>query len=372
MAIEIRPYTEELIPAVKAFNQRLKAGGVGYQFPEHHIPDWLPQRDGRKIFEEYFLAVENDRDVRGTYILKHQELSVAGEIVPMAGYRLPISEGLLTKAYAAIGVQVLMNAMKRQPLLFALGFGGRSEPLAVMLMKLGWTFEEVPFFFLVHHPFPFLRNISNLRATGLKRALADLLAFSGIGWLGMKLVHLLLRKRRAKGPELRAELVEEFSDWADPLWEACKQEYALCAVRDLATLKILYPAGNKRFIRMKILRDGKVIGWAVLLLTQMSNAKHFGSMRVGSLVDCMASHEDASAVVRMATQHLTLAGADIIVSNQLDSAWGAALKDCGFLSGPSNFLFAVSKKLLERLQPFQAKVTSIHMNRGDGDGPINL
>jgi len=372
MAIEIKPYTEELIPCVKAFNQRLKVGGIHYQFPEHHVPKWLPKVDGRKIFQEYFVAVEDGRDVRGTYILKHQQFWLAGETVATAAYQLPISEGLVNKTYALTGVQICMNALKRQPLLFALGFGGHQEPLALMLKKLGWTFEAVPFFFRVHHPFRFLRNISYLRSTTLKRVLADLLAFSGAGWIGFKLGQLLLPKMGSNGPPPQAEVIEDFGDWVDVLWDVSKQDYSFCAVRDSETLKILYPRTDPRFIRLQVSQHGKAIGWAVVLNTQMTNSNYFGNMRVGSVADCMALRKDAGQVIRAATQHLICLGVDIIVSNQLDSAWGAAFKECGFLSGPSNFLFAASKKLVERLQTFEVKMASIHMNRGDGDGPINL
>ncbi len=372
MAIEFKPYTEELIPGVRAFNQRLKAGGVHYRFPEQHVPTWLPKLAGRKIFEEYFVAVEEGRDVRGAFILKHQEFSLAGETVSLPGFRLPISEGFVNKTYALTGLQICMNALKRQPMLFALGFGGHQEPLALMLKKLGWTFEAVPFFFLVHHPFRFLRNITHLRSTKLKRTLADLLAFSGVGWIVIKLCNLLLARRASNGPPPQAEVMEDFGDWANELWNVCRQDYALCAVRDRETLNVLYPRTDPRFIRLKVSQDGNAIGWAVLLNTQMVSSKHFGNMRVGSVADCLALRKDARQVMRAATQHLISSGPDIVVSNQLDAAWGTALKECGFLSAPSNLLFAASKKLAERLQPFPEKLTSIHMNRGDGDGPINL
>ncbi len=372
MAIEIKPYPEDLVPAVRAFNQRLKAGGVVYQFPERSVPKWLPKIEGRKIFQEYFVAVENGSEVRGTFILKHQEFAFAGNPVSIADYHLPISEGLVNKAYGLTGVQLLMNALKRQPLLFSLGIGGHEEALAQMLKRLGWTIVAVPFFFKVHHPVKFFRNIAFLRRSKLKRTLSDALAFSGAGWMGVKLGHLLLRKGRSSRELLRAENTEDFSAWTDELWNACKHQYALCAVRDRETLNILYPPAKKRFIRLKIFRGEKMIGWVVLLNTQMSNSGHFGNMKIGSIVDCLALREDAGDVMRMAVRHLESAGADMIVSNQLDAAWGRALKECGFLSGPSNYLFAASKKLIELLQPFEANQKTIHMTRGDGDGPINL
>ncbi|MGH7968382.1 MAG: hypothetical protein ACREIC_06595 [Limisphaerales bacterium] len=104
----------------------------------------------------------------------------------------------------------------------------------------------------------------------------------------------------------------------------------------------------------------------------MAGSKYFGDMRVGSVVDCMATRKDARQVIQAASQHLKSLGVDMVVSNQLDAAWGKALNNCGFLNGSSNFLFGASKELVERLQPFSGRYTSIHMTRGDGDGPINL
>ncbi len=372
MSFEVKPFTEELVPAVVAFNQRLKVGGAKYQFPEHPVPTWLPKLDGRKIYQEFFVAVENGTAVRGAFGLKYQEFSLLGETISLGFCQLPLSEGIVNKTYALTGVQVLLNAFRRKPLSYALGIGGYQEPAARMLLKLGWTVKPVPFFFLVCHPFRFFRHLAYLRSTRLKRALADLFAWSGAGWMGLMLLQLLLPKRSWKGPRPQAETVADFGHWADSLWENCRQDYALCAVRDRETLNVLYPGTDPRFVRLKVSQEGKVIGWAVLLHTQMVGSKHFGDLRVGSVVDCLALRQEARPVIRAAAQHLKSLGVDMIVSNQLDSAWGAALKSSGFLSGPSNFLFGASKELVERLQPLSARWSSIHMTRGDGDGPIHL
>lgn len=372
MAIRVRPYTLELIPAVIAFNQRLRAGGVKYQFPEHHVPGWLPKVDGRKIFQEYFVAVEDGMEVRGGFVLKHQEFSLNGETVSIGTCQLPISEGIVNKAYGSTGVQILLNAFERKPLFYALGIGGYQEPIGVFLSKFGWTLATVPFFFRVCHPFRFLRNIAYLKSSRLRKALGDLLAWSGAGWIALMLLNFLLATRSPRGRPFQAETLENFGDWADKLWEECKREYALCAVRDRETLNVLYPPKDPRFIRLRVSQEGKVIGWAVLLDSQMQGSTYFGDMRVGTVVDCMGARKDAPQVIRAAAQHLKFLGVDIIVSNQLDAAWGTALKRCGFLAGPSNFLFAASKQLAERLQPLSTTLTSIHMTRGDGDGPINL
>jgi hypothetical protein len=64
-------------------------------------------------------------------------------------------------------------------------------------------------------------------------------------------------------------------------------------------------------------------------------------------------------------------GVDLIVSNQMSAAWVQGLEHNGFRRGPSNFLFGASKPLLRLLQS-DSQLADSHLNRGDGDGPINL
>jgi hypothetical protein len=51
---------------------------------------------------------------------------------------------------------------------------------------------------------------------------------------------------------------------------------------------------------------------------------------------------------------------------------GAALQNAGFLHGPSNFRFAASRELAKLLDPLPTTMAHIHLNRGDGPGPVNL
>ena len=62
----------------------------------------------------------------------------------------------------------------------------------------------------------------------------------------------------------------------------------------------------------------------------------------------------------------------MIVSNQSHAAWSSALRRSGLFSGPSNFIFASSPKLTALLRARGVGPGDIHMNRGDGDGPIHL
>jgi hypothetical protein len=390
MSVEFVAYTEAAVPAVREFNQRLLGGGAAadQQFPETPDPGWMPGM-------ELFLAVEGSM-VRGGYILRRQSFSAGGATVTAAHYRLPLSEGIVNRAYAMLGLRMVRDALRREPRLYALGMGGWEQPLPQMLKRLGWGMSAVPFYFKVVHPGRFLRHIQALRTSAVRRVALDAAACSGAGWLGMKVLGLARRL-----PVCPVDLADGFGPWADEVWERSCPAYGLTAQRDAATLERLYPGSDARFLKRceelrpqagvgklkhappmqanelplssQLLRVRAAGGWAVLLDTQMQGHKQFGDMRVGTIVDCLAPPESAGAVVRAGTSVLEQRGVDLIVSNQMHEAWGWALGESGFRKGPSNFLLALSPALaqaaaVDRLKP----APPFHFNRGDGDGPIHL
>lgn len=369
MKIEIKEYKREHEEAVKRFNERLMTGGAPNRISESHAPPWLPRINGRKIYQECFLAFE-DTAVHGGYILKHQLFHINGKDVHISDYQAPISEGVVNKEYNMVGLQILIDALRRQPLLFAYGMGGYSQPLPNILEKMGWSMFPVPFFFKINNVSDFLRNIVYLRTNKTRELIFDILAFTRLCSVPVKIVNYVLRNKRPD--DIFCEKVNEFADWADRLWDICKDSYSMSAVRDRTTLNILYPKEEKRFIRLKVMQNDETIGWALVLDSQFSHHKQFGAMRVGSIVDCLALPENAFKVIYCATEFLEGLNVDIILSNQSHSAWCSGLKDTGFMRGPSNCIFAASKKLSRLLNPFDANKTGFHLNRGDGDGPIHL
>jgi hypothetical protein len=372
MPIEIRNYTEDRIEAVRQFNERLAAGGLRNRFFLSPVPAWLPKIAGRKLFQEFYLAVDENAAVRGAYILKHQDFWVKNRVLSVGDCHLPISEGTVDKKYSPIGVQLVRDAIGKQPLLYGLGMSSFREPLVQVLAAAGWSIFVVPFFFRVVHPYSFLRNITHLRRRRAIRYTFDAMAFSGLGWLGIHALQAIRARRVPLDPAIASEPMEEFSDWADNVWEKNKAQYGMSAVRDAETLRILYPKEKTKFIRLKISERSRPIGWAVLLCTQLENHKQFGAMRLGSVVDGFASLDDTTKIVGAAERYLESQGADLIVSNQSHAAWQRGFRKAGFLQGPSNFLFAASKKLSELLKAEGVTNDDLHFNRGDGDGPINL
>jgi len=176
--------------------------------------------------------------------------------------------------------------------------------------------------------------------------LADLAAVTGTGWLGIKALHTLRTAGAPSGVE--ATPVNDFGDWADELWQQSCPYYPFIGDRRRDTLNALYPQGE-RFLRYIISRGSEILGWAVVLDTQMHDNQYFGNLRVGTLADCLAPPENASAVVRAATAVLEKRGVDLIISNHSHAVWGNSFRSAGYLLGPSNFIFAASKPLAERL-----------------------
>ena len=220
MPIVIQPYLEQHEAAVQDFNTRLSAGvsDPNLVFFRHAVPGWLPKIEGRSVYNEYFVALDNGV-VRGGYALKHQDFSFGnGSIRSVGYYHHPLSEGIVNRAYAAVGSLLLKDAMQRQPLLYCLGMGGYDRPLPKMLIKLGWSHCAIPFYFKVVHPYRFLREMQALRTSSLRRALMDAGAFSGAGWLAAKALAIAAGLRALRDKPFVAQQVEQFSDWVDPLW----------------------------------------------------------------------------------------------------------------------------------------------------------
>src|SRR5258708_32543625 len=369
VAIRIHPYTEDWSLAGTKLNPRMRPAGIPFGVPETGVPEWLPKLDGRKIHQEIFLAVE-DGCVRGAYTFKQQPFSFGGRILSVGACQMPISEGIIDKRYSLVGPKIVNDALRRQPLSYGLGIGSRDAAVTRLLAAMGWRLKVIPFFFKVRHGFRFLRNIRYLRTTRLRRWLFDLAACSGLAWAGARAVDAA--RTRSSGARLSVERAGEFSSWADELWWKCRDRYSMIGVRDASVLNALYPAGDARYIRLKILDRGCVAGWSVVMDSAKSGDKYFGNMRVGSIVDCLALPEHAGQVMGASVRALEERGVDLLVSNQSHPAWGRGLTRAGFLAGPSNFYFITSKQLTGLLDESDPAGAGIHLNRGDGDGPIHL
>lgn len=375
MAVKIVPYETAHIPAVHAFNARLRAAGVAEAFGMRSLLRetnvGIVRAPGSGLYEELFLALDGDA-VRGGYSIKHQEYLVNGVVRSIGFFQQPLSEGTIDKRFALIGPRLLRDALGRQPLLYALGIGGYDQAAARLLKGARFTIVTVPFSFRVEHAARFLRQVGPIRTSRSRRLASDVAAATGIGALG---IGLLQRYRagfaRDRRPVVSTD-VSSFGPWADAVWLASQGGLALAAVRDRPALAQLYDGPRNPFLKVTIENAGVPCGWAVCLATQRRSDKYFGDLKLGSIVDLLAVPGYEGALIGAAVDRLRQEDVDLIVTNLTFGPLVNALRDRGFLGGPSNFLFAASPVLAQEFPAFAASVRQFHMTRGDGDGPVNL
>ena len=368
MDTRVERFTPERVAAVQAFNRRLTAAGAHWRFPEDPVPSWLPRTEHIPVFQEYFLLTQGEH-VRGGYVLRRQEASFRGTMMPVGSPYWLLSEGTIDRAYAPVARQLLADAMRREPMLFTVGLEGEDTPIARLLRALGWQLGVAPFLFKVLNGSRFLREVRYLRSTRLREWLLDLAAVSGAGRAGARLLDLTLTRRPGRGRGVAAEVVDEFHGWTDEVWRSCAKKYSFVGARHSRVLNHVFPRGKPGLVRVKVTARGEPVGYAVVRDVQTPGHEHFGGMRVGIILDCLADPEDAHAVIWSAAEVLQHRGVDLVFSNQTHPAWCSALRRAGFLPGPSRFVFARSRPLSEILAREDPTTRAVHVNRGDGDFP---
>ncbi len=125
------------------------------------MPAWLPKVAGRKLFQEYYLAVDDAGAVRGGYILKHQEFWIQRPRPRLR--RLPTADLRRRRSTSGLRPGRRATAPRRhRPAALALrsGHGRLRRSRRQLLEAAGWSMFSVPFFFRVVHPSAFLRNMT--------------------------------------------------------------------------------------------------------------------------------------------------------------------------------------------------------------------
>jgi hypothetical protein len=364
----IREILPEDATSIHEFNSRLERAGVTFTFPvrSSELMQRFPGVDAP--FQAAYVLSDGSA-IRGGYILKSEQVFVGAQSLAVGNYQLPLSEGIVDRKYAMVGVQLIKDALGRQSRLYCLGMGNTARPLPRLLSKLGWTVSSVPFLFRIENARNFTREISWLRRKAGVRFLLDFARNTGTlaGIIGLTRLH-----RRVFAPRTPAGVsfteVADFSEEIDELFLAVRGDYGLMCDRRAAAMRERLPAKDSKLLRIVLRRSGKVAGWIVVSISQLSSHTQFGSMKLGCIVDGLAALPDVGLLIGEACRRLERAPCDLLVSNQTHPVWIQDLRRQGFFQGPSNFVLALSPPLAAS----RAGVSSAHFNRADGDGPINL
>ena len=362
MPLELKPYTEEFLPAVRALNERLRAGNMpgGYLFDERlrRAENGIPQMD-----REQLLLVDGEH-VRGGVLLQPQPFRVGSEIRTVINLQTPVSEGRVDHRFAHAAPVMIRKMQARQPLLFALGMGDLSQPWPRLLQGLKWNVQPMPFFFRVANAKAFLTNIGSLKNSRGKRVGAAVAAYSGAGRLALRAIRAWRRNTR---PLLAAVPIDAWDTWADSIWSAASQEYSLIGRRTVEELPKFLPVGRRDLVAWRMVEQGRIVAWAAAMVHRIPHSSHFGQMTVGSLLDCLSLPGYEERVVLTASKLMEESGADMLLSNQTHRAWRSALQRAGYFGAPSNYILGTSPEL-SKCFDFE----TAHITRADGDGRIHL
>jgi hypothetical protein len=354
--------------SIREFNSRLEKAGVTFAFPVDSSK-LMGKEPGVDAPHQVAYVLSDESAVRGGYILKSEQVFVGGQSFPAGNYQLPLSEGIVDRKYAMVGVQLIRDALGRQSRLYCLGMGNTARPLPRLLSKLGWTVSKVPFLFRIENARNFTKEIRWLRQRGRVRLLLDLARYTGTL---AGIIALVRVRRRVFGFRTPTGVsfaeVRDFPEEIDELFSNVRDDYGLMCDRRSAAMRKRLPAHESKLLRIVLRRSGKVAGWVVVSISQLSSHTQFGNMNLGCIVDGLAAPADVGLLVGEACRRLEEARCDLLVSNQTHPAWIAGLRRHGFFHGPSNFILALSPPLAA----CRAAVSSAHFNRADGDGPINL
>jgi hypothetical protein len=295
-----------------------------------------------------------------------QPALVSGEVLRVANYQAPVSEGIVDSRFGMIGMHMLRYLVRHWPHAFAVGMGSAERPLPRLLAAAGWTVRPVPFLFKIVRPRRVFRELRMLQTRPWLRIGARLAAGTGAASIAAAALHA--RGSLAAQPRLLHERVRAWEEWADALWASVRSQYSFAVLRDRSTLASLYPLDDDRYTTYLFRDEGHIVGWAVCLHSRMKNHDYFGDLAVTTVLDAVALPDRASACA-VAISRLSADLSDLVITNQSHAVWLAAFRRAGYASAPSNYLLATSPRLAGAIG---AAADRMHVSRGDGDGRIHL
>jgi hypothetical protein len=364
VALQFTPMLAEHFEAVRSFNERMRAGNAETAFL---IPEGAPESsaDGPIQFRQY-VAVDN-AGVHGGVIEMEQPGWLQGRPVQAFNYQSPLSEGIVDRRYGMVALRLVKFMEGRSDSVFFVGMGAAENPMPRILTASGWTVRPVPFLFRVHRTPTFLREMQMLNSTPARRIAARVAASSGIASLAVACAQMRWSRSKLKVRRERC-----WGAWSQEIWSLCRSQCSFAVAREPAMLEALYPSRDPRLSILLIEDGANPVGWAACFDTRMKEARYFGKMRLGCVLDCMAKPDAMTATAIAADTELASHGADLVWLNHSHAAWVRAFRSAGFLRGPSNYLLGTSKPLTQTIRSVSGGEESIHITRGDGDGRSNF
>jgi hypothetical protein len=373
--LQFVPLTQHLVQACSEFNERLGRAGAALSSVTCLVNRDRGMDPPAPMEVERYVGVDVDGQVRGSYSLRWQYLWLRGERLLGAHYGYPISEGVIDKHYAMLGVLVLLDAVKRCEYLYLLGAGGRTGSVFRVAEHVGFAIADVPFLFRVINGGRFLRKLPQMQSGLGRRLLATIGGATGLAQLATGLLHgasaISHRGSSSLRPSssLTVDEVTTLAAAADEVRSRVHSQYTFCVVRDGAPVEPSFPLDRTDLHRLVVRHQGSIIGWSVVMREGLSRLHaYLGDIAPGLIVDAFGDTAYASEIVRAATAYLAAQGVDVVITNTSHEGWVSGYKRAGFIAWDSQFPLIVSHSLARRIGDLRAIMTRTHMSRADADG----
>jgi hypothetical protein len=349
--------------AVAAFNTRMERA---------HAPFLLPARAKPALTKgavtiAHYVAVDETGQVRGGMKCQTHPARLGDADEQTVNIQAPLSEGIVNPAFTMVGPQLVKYAQRLSPHAFAVGMGKVTHPFAQLLKAMGWMVLPVPFYFRLLRGARCAKHLAPLRSSPARRLAADLAAMTGVANFAPAFAHRAASAAVKSSARFRATPVEKWPQAADAIWHAFATTISFGVLRTTGTLPFFYDGGPRSPRVWALERDGAAEGWFGLLVASMSGNEYFGDLVVATLTDCIGTPEAIRAGVILAAQTARERGADLVITNQQHRLLREACVAAGWRQAPSNYLFAASRSLTNRLQ-----VDTLYFTRRDGDGLLHL
>jgi hypothetical protein len=354
MSYRLELYTQEWESAGGRYNERLQASGKA----PFLLPEKAEVSTSTYCTREYRLVVDATGEVRGSCLLQRQPGWVDGSVREVVNVQSPLSEGTADKRYVGVAIWMMREVVRQHPLTYSVGMGSADAAYPRLLRALGWRLDEIPFYFRVLAGRKFLANLQPLRKHPRLRVIS---AVGGMipllpDW-GIEGLHLW---RGRKAPRGRGGDVSPSGPL--PEWTALRERYGFAVERTPRALAEWYPEGQGRFIR--VVAPGAL---GILARSRFQDHTYFGNLAVATLVEALLEPGAEQGLLRAAVREARRGGAALLVTNQADPELCRALEAAGWLSYRSNYLAGYSPELARSIAG-----RPVYLNRGDGDGLLNL
>ena len=290
-----------------------------------------------------------------------------GEQVETIGWvKYPLSESQIDRSFSGVPAALLLQLLREQPQLAALGMGGHGGAFAQLLSRLRWEGSTVPTFLCPLRPHVVASALPHLNRSPRLRRFASIVRMSGLGHLATAAIPPLVRARnRVRLRSSSPVQVEDLSVEFDSLWNEARRVYPAIGVRDSGAALWRFPPTARGVQRFEVRRGGALVGWFVLQvidLREIGEASPYGPLTLGVIHDCLALPLDAETVIAWALDVLLAQRVDLAIANHSHPDWQRALRRVGFVTAPDTFAFyrapAFKRSFLRRgAEPAQLYVT---------------